>query len=73
MRIKFFSILFTIFFLVIVVISFAQPGPPVGGPNPCPPQNPNCDPGIPIVQFIPLLVSLGLWLGTKSFFKKKKN
>jgi len=44
------------------------------GPDPCPPGSPpDCDPGIPIVQFISILVSLGLWLGAKAFNKNKGN
>lgn len=75
MRIRLNTILFTLFFLMIFVISFAQPGPGSGngGPNPCPPNNPNCDPGIPIVESISFLFSAGMYLGIRFFRKTKKN
>lgn len=74
MRIKLFSVLFILFFITASLTGFAQPSKGKGGPNPCPPNNPNCPPArVPITESIIILVIGGIGIGIKSISKKRKD
>ena len=71
MRIKLFTVLFTLVLLVTSLTGFTQPGGGKGGPHPCPPNNPNCPPArVPISEAIIILIVGGIGIGIKSISKK---
>jgi hypothetical protein len=75
MRIRIYSIVFTIALTTLSLIGFSQPGPPQGRggpPRPCPPNNPNCQPArVPINGSILLLLAGGIGFGIRTIKTKK--
>jgi hypothetical protein len=75
MKRKLFRATLALLFSFILMTANAQPGG--GGPNPCPPTDPNypdCDPvRVPITGSILILLAGGLALGLRTVTKKEKN